>query len=342
MAVALGRHHLGGDGCVTEGKTISTTSADYSGSYYNAGHLGGYDDYNWESDEWRGFFLSVADRIVGLVEPETCLDVGCAKGLLVQALASRGVDAHGIDLSEHAVETAHADVAGRLKVQSATQPIGRRYDLITCVEVLEHMSNAEAQQAIDNICAATDLVLFSSSPGDFHEATHINTHPTPQWAAWFAERGFYRRTDADVSFIATWAVLFERADISKRSIVERYETMLEPMNRELIEKRQALLDMRRRVTDLEPAQRAISIADRDLLARHAGDLVVAEVAALEAKVARLKERLAHARERSARLQDRLAATAGELKAVRESRTWKAGRVLVGPMTKLRISRSSRS
>ena len=122
-----------------------TRSEDYSSTYYNDAHLGGYDHYTWDNDEWRTFFLSVADRIVGVVNPRTVLDVGSARGLLVQALASRNVDAVGIDISEHAVQTAHEDVRDRLRVESATEPLGGPYDLVTCIEVLEHMAPGDAQ-----------------------------------------------------------------------------------------------------------------------------------------------------------------------------------------------------
>ena len=102
---------------------------------------------------------------------------------------------------------AHEEVRDRLRVASATEPIDGRYDLITCIEVLEHMSPADAQAAIDNMCEASERVLFSSSPGDFDEPTHVNTHPTAAWAAWFAERGFFRRTDVNLEFLSAWAVL---------------------------------------------------------------------------------------------------------------------------------------
>ncbi len=227
-----------------------TRSEDYSSTYYNDAHLGGYDNYVWENEEWRSFFLSLADRMVGIVNPRSVLDVGCARGLLVQALVVRDVDATGIDVSEHAIGSAHDDVRDRLRVASAKEPFARRYDLVSCIEVLEHMSPADAQQAIDNMTASTDLVLFSSSPADHDEPTHINTRPTAQWAAWFAERGFFRRTDVDLSFLSPWAVLFERAELTLHTLTQRYEQQFAMMNSELVDKRLALLQSHRRIGSL--------------------------------------------------------------------------------------------
>lgn len=227
-----------------------TRSEDYSSTYYNDAHLGGYDNYTWDNEEWRSFFLSLADRVVGITNPRTALDVGCARGLFVQALAIKGVDASGIDISEHAIESAHEDVRERLRVASAIEPFGQRYDLVTCIEVVEHMSPVDAQRAIDNITAATDLVLFSSSPGDHDEPTHINTRPTAQWAAWFAERGFFRRTDVDLTFLSPWAVLFGCADLTLHTLTQRYEQQFVVVNTELMAKRQSLLESHRRIGSL--------------------------------------------------------------------------------------------
>lgn len=227
-----------------------TRSEDYSRTYYNDAHLGGYDNYTWDNEEWRQFFRMVADRVVAATNPASVLDVGCARGLLVQALCEKGVDAYGIDLSDHAIESAHPDVRERLRVASATLPFDSKYGLVTCIEVLEHLSPADAQLAIDNMTSATDLILFSSSPGDHDEATHINTHASDQWAAWFAERGFHRRIDVDLSFLTPWAVLFERSDLTTRAVIQRYEQQYARLNGELLEKRSALLEAHRRIQTL--------------------------------------------------------------------------------------------
>jgi SAM-dependent methyltransferase len=307
-----------------------TRSEDYSGTYYNDAHLGGYDNYSWDNEEWRRFFLSLADRIVGIVDPRTVLDVGCARGLLVQALASKGIDATGTDISEHAVASAHDDVRDRLRVASATEPLPGRYDLVTCIEVLEHMSPVDAQVAIDNIAAATDLVLFSSSPGDHDEPTHINTRPTAQWAAWFAERGFFRRTDVDLSFLPQWAVLFERGAPTTHTLTQRYEQLLATIDSELVEKRQALLESHRRISSLnEQLGRGVSdkVTEQSALveqwqaevleARHQLLTTRDHVVGTEAEVTRLTRDNAKLRADLTRAKKQLGNVRGRLKEARQ-------------------------
>ncbi|MGY2874211.1 SAM-dependent methyltransferase [Marmoricola sp. URHA0025 HA25] len=315
--------------------SLSTAPVDYADNYYNHYDVEELGAYGWDTPHWRNFFTAVADRIVGLLDPSTSLDVGCAKGLLVQALVSRGVDAHGRDISEYAVDSAHPDVRDRLTVTSATEPIEGRYDLITCVEVLEHLSPEDAQKAIDVMCAATDTILFSSTPADFDESTHVNVHPTPQWAAWFAERGFYRRVDADVTFLATWAVLFERADLTKRTIVERYESQFAPLNAEVIEKRRALLEAERQLTEAVAVGGAAATDDAGLLARHAELTAIDHVVGLEATAARLEYDLKAIRVRVRRLRKQLAERDAEIAALRGSRTMRIGRMFTRPLGRLK-------
>lgn len=310
---------------------VATTASDYDGSYYTDRHLGGHGAYSWESEEWRNFFTGAAERLVAMFEPATALDVGCAKGLLVQALVLKGVDAVGTDIADYAIENSHPDVRRRLSVRSATEAIEGRYDLVSCIEVLEHMSPQEAQQAIDSMCAATDRILFSSTPADFAETTHVNVRPTAQWAAWFAERGFYRRVDVDMSFLTPWAIVFERGELSKPSIVERYESYLSPLNLEVVEKRKALLELGRRVAAQGGGPRMVDLDDDALLARHAELTARDNVIGLEATITRLENDLRNARTRVRRLRERLEKREEDLAAMKASRSWRLGRLITRPL-----------
>jgi uncharacterized small protein (DUF1192 family) len=264
-----------------------TGSADYAGGYYLGGHLG--PPYTYEEPHWRTFFGAVADSVVAILQPTTTYDAGSAIGLFVRALLERGVDAYGGDISEFAVSGAPEGLRERLEVRNLVDPFERRYDLISCIEVLEHMSRADAQVAIANLCAATDTILLSSTPEDFREPTHINVRPPASWAQDFAAHGFFRRSDIDASFLSPWAVVFSRQQPTVVEAVTRYESLLAPLNREVIAKRQALLEVQR---DLE---RSLGLQDE-------------ERGALQAEIARLKAALEEAlatRERVTHQHDRL-------------------------------------
>ena len=345
---------------------VSTEPQDYGDAYYS--NYGGMDQpYEWDSPHWRTFFTMVADRIRAVTNPSSVLDVGCARGLLVQALCEQGVDAYGIDVSQHAIETAHPDVVSRLSVGSAEEIAGS-WDLITCIEVLEHMAPADAEQAIDSMCAASDRVLISSTPSHFPDPTHINVREPAAWACSFAERGFFRRTDVDLSFLATWAVLFERADVNLRDMVYRYEHYAYPMRVEVLEKRAALLDAHRKVSELEgtgsesaaapsnlksrldeatAANLDLTAANLDLrhkLLTSRDHAIGAEAEAAQSRLrheqavvelAETRDKLAETRDKLAETRDKLAETFHQLHIVYSSATWRVGRTIARPISRLR-------
>ena len=221
-------------------------------------------------EEWLRFFGGIAERITADIAATRVLDAGCAIGLLVEALVARGVDAHGVDISEYAIAQAAPAIAGRCRAASLTTPLEGRYDLIVCIEVLEHMPAADARVALANICAHTDDVLFSSSPTDFGETTHVNVQPPEVWAEAFAREGLLRDLDYDASYITPWAVRFRRRAEPVPRIVREYERTAARLMIERNELRQQVLRFDRQVqTDAAdaPALRAeLARVNTELLA----------------------------------------------------------------------------
>ncbi len=343
-----------------------TTAEDYARRYY--AHYSDTDEpYSWDSPGWRAFFTLVAQRLVAINGPTgSVLDVGCAKGLLVQALAEQGVDAHGVDISDTSIGDAHPDVRDRLAVVSAAEPFEGRFDFVTCIEVLEHMSPRDAERAIDNMCAVTDRVVLSSTPGDFDEVTHINVHPVADWVAAFATRGFYRRTDVDLGFLSPWAVFFERAELTQRDLVHRYETMCFPMRSELLAKREELLKAHRELERLDTGEQLEQL-QHELLrardaaqgseatagqARHERDVALlrvdeAEQALAGARdaanqgrllVARFEAELAQARVELAEMREAALVAQHELAQIRASERWRIGGAIVAPIAAIQRRR----
>lgn len=80
------------------------------------------------------------------------LDIGCGGGLLAEGMAHRGARVTGIDLSPRAIEVArlHALESGigveyrelAVEALAAVEPGG--FDLVTCLELLEHVPDAGA------------------------------------------------------------------------------------------------------------------------------------------------------------------------------------------------------
>jgi len=188
---------------------LETISSRYDETYYRS-HLG---HIPYERNAfWLQFFYGIAEHIVRSLKPRRVLDAGCAKGFLVEALWERGVQAWGIDISEYAIGEVRKDVQPYCRQASLTEPIEGRFDLITCMEVLEHIPDEEARATVRNLTGATDTILFSSTPTDLTEPTHVNVQPTISWLHQFAEHGFAPDLLFDASFIAPHAFLLRRVD----------------------------------------------------------------------------------------------------------------------------------
>jgi len=163
------------------------------------------------TNQWLGHFANVADGLIRMVAPKTVLDVGCAFGMLVESLWDRGVRAEGIDISSYAISQVRPDIRPYVRIGRATEPLGGPYDVISCIEVLEHVAHEEIAPAIARMAAATDVILFSSSPDDFAEPTHVSVRPPLAWIRDFADAGFGIDLSADPTFLAPHAIVFRRA-----------------------------------------------------------------------------------------------------------------------------------
>ena len=223
-------------------------SAPEYGSYYYRHDCG----IPYERNEyWLGFFDRVAEAIVREYHPSTLLDAGCAMGFLVEALRKRGVDAKGIDVSEYAISQVHESVAEHCTVASLSEPLGGRYDLVTCIEVLEHIPPDQADAAIANLCAAGDRLLISTSPRDYAEPTHLNVQPPEFWSAAFAREGFFREVERDLSYLTPWAALYVRREEPLAETIRRYDRAWWRLRDESQEVRAALLKAQERLMELE-------------------------------------------------------------------------------------------
>ena len=104
------------------------------------------------------------------------LDVGCGGGLLSEAMAARGATVTGIDLSEKALGVArlHLLESGRsvdyryISAEDLAAQEAAGYDVVTCMEMLEHVPNPASTIAS---CAAL------AKPGGHVFFSTINRNP---------------------------------------------------------------------------------------------------------------------------------------------------------------------
>lgn len=287
-------------------------AAQYDAAYFEHG-LG--EPYRRGDGHWETFFGRVADFIVAEYAPRTVLDAGCAIGFLVEALRDRGVDARGFDISDYAISQVPEQLKPYCTLGSVTDEIEGTYDLITCIEVLEHLPPADAERALDNLSRRTDRILFSSSPDDDREPTHVNLKPLEAWVGAFAGRGFLPRAGSEALAVSPQAIVFERRETPTVEDLADYEGI-----------------RYRFVRDLEQAQAARAVAEEQ---RDRADV---RVTGLETRLL-AAEGSARALERRANVAEVAAAELGEsLAELRATTWWRVGSPIRGAITFVRVRR----
>lgn len=116
--------------------------------------------------------LDWIDRRVGGLSGLQALDVGCGGGLLAEGMARRGAEVLGIDLAGKALKVAqlHAlesGVAGlryrEVAVESLAQEGPAAFDVVSCMEMLEHVPDpASVVAACARLAKPGGWVFFST------------------------------------------------------------------------------------------------------------------------------------------------------------------------------------
>jgi 2-polyprenyl-6-hydroxyphenyl methylase/3-demethylubiquinone-9 3-methyltransferase len=112
-------------------------------------------DQHWASDE----------RARRPLDGKTALDVGCGAGLLAEPLARLGAKVTGIDAAPEliAVARAHAEAQGLVidYLPLPVEQVGGTYELVTCLEVIEHVAEPLAflRALVDRLAPGGLLIL---------------------------------------------------------------------------------------------------------------------------------------------------------------------------------------
>lgn len=158
--------------------------------------------------------------------PESYLDLGSGTGSMVNMAQRIGVDATGIDVingPEHwfihhdltkplylEEFSDHGEMMGVWKPDYSVRGSSeiKTFDLVSCLEVAEHLPEAAADTLCDTIARhmsqGSVLVFSAASPGQGGEH-HLNLQPAWYWRTKFYNRGISYREDYTRQLSHLWS-----------------------------------------------------------------------------------------------------------------------------------------
>ncbi len=216
--------------------------------------------------EWEKAFHVIASRIASKIQPGSVLDAGCAYGLLVDCLRSRGIEAFGVDPNSFGIEQIPDHLRSFCWQASLFEPLPRRYDLIISLESLKRLAWPEAQAAIANLCRYTDDILFVVTPNNFRDISTRSPYPPEDWAEVFARQGFFRELEFSAESISPWAIRFRKAEKDFPSVVRDYERRVWMNSRESQDLRATISDTREELSHKEKELSQLNSQTAELLA----------------------------------------------------------------------------
>ena len=126
------------------------------------------------------------------LSPASVLDVGCGAGAWLSEYLECGIaDCLGVD-GAYVQQKSLLVPAAHFESQDVSQlfDLGRRFDIVQCLEVAEHLAQSASDTLVANLTRHSDKVLFSAAtPGQGGEF-HINEQTYEYWRALFAGHGY--------------------------------------------------------------------------------------------------------------------------------------------------------
>jgi len=166
---------------MTQQSSFSASDADRQGTNFDQAEL---DKFGALAQRWwdrEGEFkplhdinplrLTFIEEQSGALAGRKVLDVGCGGGILSEAMARRGADVTGIDLSEAPLSVAkmHLEESGldvdyqHISVEALAAMAPASFDVVTCMEMLEHVPDpASVVQACARLVKPGGHVFFST------------------------------------------------------------------------------------------------------------------------------------------------------------------------------------
>ena len=141
-------------------------------------------------DHWNRRLLCAIFMCFGV--PESYLDVGCGTGAMVDFASMMGIDAWGLDIIySQSRRVIQHDLREKFNLH-------KNFDLVTCIEVLEHIESGYDGNVLESIANHTipgSILVFSAAGPGQGGIEHVNLKLGSIWRTRLYDLGFSYRHD---------------------------------------------------------------------------------------------------------------------------------------------------
>lgn len=157
-----------------------------------------YDNKIYE-DMWNSFggeisynsAMEILNILFKYYKPSSVIDIGCGIGSWLKAFSDLGIRNYkgldGINIDKRLVPKENIQICNFIEHKNIDNI---KYDLVTSLEVAEHISNEYSEDFINLLISYRDIILFSAAIPGQPGVDHNNCQPLLFWVNIFNKKGF--------------------------------------------------------------------------------------------------------------------------------------------------------
>lgn len=186
------------------------SNKEFSKDYFDAGTsgLGKYSSY--EAERFYPAFTRMVAELQKTLPGKKVLDVGCAKGFLVDELRKKGYEAYGTDISEYAIKNCPPGISSFLQVCDLNTDRfafpDASFDIIICMGTLEYVKNQDHALSEINRVLKKGGILLMTTLGRVAAEDELRKYAKNEeaWQSTFAELGYSSRKEVAVKIFSAY------------------------------------------------------------------------------------------------------------------------------------------